>query len=92
MRPLLKSLLIAGTLVLTACGVEAGDASTAPELETAEQAILPQCRVGQNTRIYFYSDSAKTVEVGRRTCACDGTITNSGQTTSLWNSYATACN
>ncbi|RKH00763.1 DUF6289 family protein [Corallococcus carmarthensis] len=86
----LKSALLASAMLLSACG--GVEDATAPDLETAEQAIIPQCKVGQSTRIFFYSDGAKTNQVGQRVCSCNGTVTTTGQVTSIWNLSATPCN
>jgi hypothetical protein len=81
MRHLLTGLLCTGTLLLTACGGEAG-APGEPTLETSEQAASP-CRPSQYTRVTYFSDSTKTVEVGHLICGCTGTTTTYGQTTTF---------
>ncbi|CAM3957926.1 DUF6289 family protein [Corallococcus exiguus] len=93
MRHLLTGLMCAGTLLLAACGGgDPAEDAAATDVGTAEQAILPQCRVGQNTRIFFYSDAAKTNQVGQRVCSCSGTVTTTGTVTSIWSLSAVPCN
>lgn len=90
MRHLLKSVLCTGALLLTACGAEGVGEAIAPDLGTAEQAILPEtCGMTPNQIVYYYSDSARTIEVGRRTCNCDGSAVMQGTETRYWRSVPT---
>lgn len=81
MKPLLTGLLCTGALLWAACGGEA-EAPGEPILDTTEQAASP-CRTGQYTRVTYFSDSTKTVEVGHLICSCTGTTTTYGQTTTF---------
>ncbi|RKH67252.1 hypothetical protein D7W81_14095 [Corallococcus aberystwythensis] len=65
---------------------------SATDIGTAEQAIIPQCRVGQNTRIFFYNDAAKTEQIGQRVCSCSGTVTTTGRVSSVWSRSEVPCN
>ncbi|MHA7633427.1 hypothetical protein [Corallococcus sp. M7] len=88
MRHLLTGLLCTGTLLLGACGGGEAEALGEPNLETSEQAASP-CRPSQYTRVTYFSDSTKTVEVGHLICSCTGTTTTYGQTTTFTSvSYA----
>ncbi|MHA7633428.1 DUF6289 family protein [Corallococcus sp. M7] len=88
----IKFALLAGALLLASCGGDPAQDAVATDVGTAEQAILPQCRVGQNTRIFFYSDAARTNQVGQRVCPCTGPVITTGQVTSIWSLSAVPCN
>lgn len=89
MKISLKSALMSGALLLTACG--GVEDATEPALETSEQAIVPQCKVGNHTVLTFYWDSARTAVIGQRICACDNSITTTGTVSNFWTVNAAVC-
>ncbi|RYZ34763.1 MAG: hypothetical protein EOO71_38015 [Myxococcaceae bacterium] len=87
MNRLLKGMSLTGALLLAACGGAESVAGQEPEVETVEQAILPlSCSVEPNLYVTYYSNASKTVEVGWRGCACDGTTLLEGTKTPYWSS------
>ncbi len=73
----MRRLVVTGTLVmslgLSACGGVVPEEDGAADVATAEQSLIPHCyRPGMTDSFYviYYSDSAKTREVGRDLCDC----------------------
>jgi hypothetical protein len=87
MKHLLTAVLCAGTLLFAGCG----GVEESPALEAQEQDVV-QCRAGQYTRTTYYSDAAKTVEVGHRICGCTGVVTTYGQTSAYFSVSTALCN
>lgn len=69
----MKRLALGATVVMSlflgACGVEQPEAEE-PQLGTSEDALIPACTPTSSFSIYWYSDSARTIEVGRDDCDC----------------------
>ena len=70
----MKSLGMGGVLVtslfLAACGVESSPDIEESQTGEVEAAIIPACGATSSHSIYWYSDFAKTNEVGRDDCNC----------------------
>jgi hypothetical protein len=88
----LKFALLTGALLWASCGGDPAEDAAATDVGTAEQAIIPQCFPGQNTRIHFYNDAAKTDQIGQRNCSCNGTVTTYGRVSSVWTRFEIPCN
>ncbi|MCY1047130.1 hypothetical protein OV208_37860 [Corallococcus sp. bb12-1] len=87
MNRLLKGVSLTGALLMAACGGVESAPGQEPALEEVEQAIAPpSCGVNPNRSVTFYSTSAKTVEVGWRSCSCDGTAYLEGSSSPYWTS------
>ncbi|RKG84092.1 hypothetical protein D7V88_22675 [Corallococcus terminator] len=72
-------------MLLAACGGTESSPGQDTAVDQVEQAIAPiSCGVDPNRSVTYYSNSSKTVEVGRRDCRCDGKEINLGQKTPYW--------
>ncbi len=58
------------SLLLSACALEASLPAEEPETGSVEAAYIPPCDEHTPHSIYWYSDFAKTKEVGRDDCDC----------------------
>ena len=70
----MKRFTLGGTIVmsllLSACGVESAPQAEESQPGTVEEALIPACNANSSFSLYWYSDSAKTKEVGRDDCDC----------------------
>jgi hypothetical protein len=92
MNRFIKSGVVAGALLLAACGGEAPVDEQELSSEEVEQASAPASCNGINlTQITYFSDATKTVEVGRRDCLCNGSAIVGGRTSPYRTVMTMAC-
>lgn len=75
-------------LFISACGGELAEEKAPEALDNTEQAIIWACTGGSTWTRYWYSNSSKTVEVGREDCYCDGTVYEYGTTSGYYSQVA----
>ncbi len=89
MNRFLTGVMLTGAMLLGACGGVETSPGDDVQLDTVEQGIAPlDCGVEPNQYVTYYSNSTRTVEVGRRDCTCDGNAIYYGEVTPWYRAFS----